>query len=66
MLSPKSGSTTGHVVALGGWCMIAVIDVVSRQWLSSVVSAQEASTQVDVAVTRALLADGKDHWMWDV
>jgi transposase InsO family protein len=40
---------------------IAVIDVVSRYWLSTVVSAQESSTQVEVAFTRALVADGKEH-----
>jgi transposase InsO family protein len=41
--------------------VIAVIDVVSRYWLSTVVSAEETSTQVEVAFTRALTADGKDH-----
>jgi hypothetical protein len=37
------------------------MDVISRYWLSTVVSAEESSTQVEVAFTRALLADGKDH-----
>jgi transposase InsO family protein len=37
------------------------MDVVSRYWLSTVVSAEESSTQVEVAFTRALIADGKDH-----
>jgi len=37
------------------------MDVVSRKWLSTVVSAEESSTQVEVAFTRALIADGKDH-----
>jgi transposase InsO family protein len=42
-------------------CAIAVLDVVSRLWLATVVSAQESSTQVEVAFTRALTTDGKDH-----
>jgi putative transposase len=42
-------------------CAVAVMDVVSRKWLSTVVSAEESSTQIEVAFTRALIADGKDH-----
>lgn len=42
-------------------CAVAVLDVVSRYWLSTVVSAEESSTQVEVAFTDALLADGKAH-----
>lgn len=42
-------------------CAVAVLDVVSRRWLSTVVSAEESSTQVEVAFTDALLADGKAH-----
>jgi len=42
-------------------CAVAVMDVVSRFWLSTVVSAEESSTQVEVAFTRALCTDGKDH-----
>jgi putative transposase len=42
-------------------CAVAVLDVVSRKWLSTVVSAEESSTQVEVAFTRALITDGKDH-----
>ena len=41
--------------------VVAVLDVVSRLWLSTVVSAQESSTQVEVAFTQALVADGKAH-----
>ncbi len=41
-------------------CVIAVLDVVSRYWLSTVVSADESSTQVEVAFTRALVTDGKE------
>lgn len=44
-----------------GACAVAVMDVVSRYWLATVVSAEESSTQVEVAFTRALIADGKDH-----
>lgn len=43
------------------WCAIAVMDVVSRYWLATVVSPEESSIQVEVAFTRALVADGKDH-----
>jgi transposase InsO family protein len=42
-------------------CAVAVLDVISRKWLSTLVSAEETSTQVEVAFTRALIADGKDH-----
>jgi transposase InsO family protein len=41
--------------------VIAVIDVVSRYWLATVVSAEETSTQVEIAFTRALIEDGKEH-----
>lgn len=41
-------------------CAVAVVDVVSRKWLSTVVSAEESSTQVEVAFTRALVDDGKE------
>jgi transposase InsO family protein len=54
-----------HFTGLPGWCAVAVVDVVSRYWLSTVVSAEETSTQVEVAFTRALLADGKDHLLED-
>ena len=40
-------------------CAVAVLDVVSRLWLSTVVSAEESSTQVEVAFTDALVTDGK-------
>jgi transposase InsO family protein len=42
-------------------CAVAVLDVVSRLWLSTVVSAEESSTQVQVAFTDALIVDGKAH-----
>ena len=38
-----------------------MLDVVSRYWISTVVSAEESSTQVEVAFTRALIAEGKEH-----
>lgn len=47
------------------WCAVAVMDVISRYWLATVVSAEESSVQVEVAFTRALLADGKDHLLDD-
>jgi transposase InsO family protein len=50
-----------HFAGLPGWCAIAVVDVVSRKWLSTVVSAEETSTQVEVAFTRALVEDGKEY-----
>lgn len=46
-------------------CAVAVLDVVSRYWLSTVVSAEESSTQVELAFTWALIADGKDHLLDD-
>jgi putative transposase len=42
-------------------CAVAVLDVVSRLWLSTVVSAEESSTQVEVAFTDALITEGKAH-----
>jgi transposase InsO family protein len=51
--------------ATAGRCAVAVLDVVSRYWLSTVVSPEESSTQVEVAFTRALCTDGKDHLLED-
>lgn len=48
-----------HFTAAGR-CAVAVLDVVSRYWLATVVSAEESSVQVEVAFTRALVADGKE------
>lgn len=42
-------------------CAVAVLDVVSRYWLSTVVSAEETSTQIQNAFCDALRADGKEH-----
>ena len=46
-------------------CAVAVLDVVSRYWLATVVSAEESSTQVEVAFTRALITDGKEQLLDD-
>jgi putative transposase len=54
-----------HFTGLPGWSAIAVLDVVSRYWLATVVSPEETSTQVEIAFTRALIADGKDHLLED-
>ncbi|MEU4235673.1 integrase core domain-containing protein [Nonomuraea sp. NPDC026600] len=54
-----------HFRGLSRWCAIAVLDVVSRYWLATVLSAEETSTQVEVAYTRALQVLGKDHLLDD-
>ena len=41
-----------------GRVAIAILDVVSRKWLTTLVSAEETSTQVEVAFTAALEAEG--------
>ena len=41
---------------------MAILDIVSRKWLGTVVSAEESSTQVEVALTAALQAE--DCWTW--
>lgn len=41
--------------------VIAVMDVVSRKWISTVCSVEESSTQVEVAFTAALAAEGLEH-----
>jgi putative transposase len=41
-----------------GVCSIAIIDVVSRKWLTTLTSAEESSTQVEVAFTAALDTEG--------
>jgi putative transposase len=37
---------------------VAILDIVSRKWIATVVSAEESSTQVEVAFTEALDAEG--------
>lgn len=39
-------------------CSVAIIDIVSRKWIATVTSAEESSTQVEVAFTQALEAEG--------
>jgi len=40
---------------------VAVLDIVSRKWLASLVSAEETSTQIEVCFTDALTAAGLDQ-----
>lgn len=49
-----------HFTACGR-AAIAVMDVVSRYWLTTLVSAQETSLQVEVAFINALETAGLDH-----
>ncbi len=44
-----------------GRVAVAVMDVVSRRWLSTLVSAEETSTQIEVAFTDALQAERLDE-----
>jgi putative transposase len=41
-----------------GRAVVAILDIVSRKWITSVVSPEETSTQVEVAFTAALDAEG--------
>lgn len=54
-----------HFAGLRGWCAIAVVDVVSRYWLSTVLAPEETSTQVETAFIAALEADGKGWLLED-
>jgi putative transposase len=54
-----------HFTGLRGWCVIAVVDVVSRYWLSTVVSPEETWVQVETAFIAALEADGKGWLLED-
>jgi transposase InsO family protein len=44
-----------------GRCVLAIMDLVSRKWLTTLVSAEESSLQVEVAFTAALYAEGLGH-----
>lgn len=44
-----------------GAASVAIIDIVSRKWITTLTSAEESSTQVEVAFTQALEAEG----LWD-
>lgn len=54
-----------HFRGLRGWCAIAVLDVVSRYWLSTVVSPEETWLQIETAFIAALEADGKGWLLED-
>ena len=41
-------------------CAVAIIDIVSRKWITTLVSAEESSIQVEVAFTEAL--EVEDLW----
>jgi transposase InsO family protein len=54
-----------HFHRLRGWCAIAVLDVVSRYWLSTVLAPEETWVQVETAFIAALEADGKGWLLED-
>lgn len=54
-----------HFAKLKGWCVIAVLDVVSRYWLSTVLSPEETWVEVQNAFIDALEADGKGWLLED-
>ena len=54
-----------HFTGLRGWCAIAVVDVVSRYWLSTVFAPEETWVQVETAFIAALEADGKGWLLQD-
>lgn len=54
-----------HFSGLRGWCAIAVVDVVSRYWLSTVLAPEETWVQVETAFITALEADGKGWLLED-
>lgn len=54
-----------HFSGLRGWGAIAVVDVVSRYWLSTVLAPEETWLQVETAFIAALEADGKGWLLED-
>lgn len=54
-----------HFSGLPGWCAIAVVDVVSKKCLTLNLTAEETSTQVEVAFIDALNTDGKGWLLGD-
>lgn len=54
-----------HFGGLPGWCTIAVVDVVSRYWLSTVLAPEETWVQIETAFIAALEADGKGWLLED-
>lgn len=53
-----------HFRGLPGWACIAVLDVISKKWLSTVFAPEETHIQVENAFIAALDADGKG-WLLD-
>ncbi|NLA28169.1 MAG: transposase, partial [Propionibacterium sp.] len=53
-----------HFRGVPGWCAIAVLDVVSRYWLSTVLAPEETWVQVQNAFIAALETDQK-AWLLD-
>lgn len=46
-------------------CVFAIIDMVSRYWISTLVSTEETSTQVRVVFDAALMSEGLDELLTD-
>ena len=46
-------------------CVFAIVDMVSRYWITTLVSTEETSTQVRVVFDQALLAQGLDELLTD-
>jgi putative transposase len=46
-------------------CVFAIIDMVSRKWIATLVSVEETSTQVQVVFDAALIAEGLDELLTD-
>lgn len=54
-----------HFTGLASWSCIAVMDVIPKNWLSTVFSPEETSLQVENAFIAALDADGKSFLLED-
>ncbi len=54
--APRSDPYTHFTRA--GCCAYAIIDMVSRKWIATLVSVEETSTQTEVVFTRALEQEG--------
>ena len=54
-----SGRMTSRHFTRARRCAIAVLDIVSRKWVATLVSAEETSTQVEVCFLDAALAEGR-------
>lgn len=51
-----AGSSTPQIAARRA--AVAILDVVSRKWIATLLCAEETSTQVEVVFTAALQAEG--------